>query len=500
MKQWIMGGVSVVALVTAANASWSLTAQQAWESWQSAAERYGQTMTSSGEATMDGKLTVSGVTLTAEFDEMTVVGTLGDIVFDEQDDGSVDITVPDTIPMTVNGIDEAGDKLDLAMTVTQTDATMTGTDAGSGASFDYAAPSMQLTVDDFKVNDQDVPMDLLLSLDDVEWNDTSGDAEPGSVATELSAAGSTFDLSMDDPEGDGTIKLNATVKDITSRSSGRNMAPDPDGDVGKMLADGFASAGEATYGPVTFNLDLDDGTETMTANGSMTGGNAVFSLDADQMRYDVTYEGLEVTASGGQIPVPELTAQIGRSATTFEIPTQPKDTAAPFAMRIALEDLSVGEEVWSMVDPAGVLPRDPATLVLDLTGAGRWTVDIFDEQAMMSAETPGELESVTLNALELSIAGAELTGEGAFTFPDAAEATPAEMQRPEGTANFKLVGGNALIENLSKVGLIPAEQLMMVRMMTGMFAKPGEGPDELLSEISIDGKGTILINGAPLPF
>ncbi|WP_068108621.1 DUF2125 domain-containing protein [Tropicimonas marinistellae] len=500
MKQWILGGVSAAALVAGADAGWSLTAQQAWENWKTAAESYGQTLSSSGEATMDGKLTVSGVTLTADFDEMTATGTIEEVVFSEQSDGSVAITMSESFPFVVSGIDEAGDKVNVVVTISQPGMVMSASDAGGATAFSYESPAISVQVDELSLNDQTVPLDLSATASAVEGAYTLDGTAPGSVESNFGAASATLDLDMQDPEGDGTIKVNATVADIASQTSGRNMDMSMSDDMAQMLAAGFQSRGSGTYGPVTFAFDFQDGSETAMASGSLTGGQAEFGIDASGMVYDVAYEGLDVTVSGSDIPLPQITAQAGRSATTFQIPVQPSETASPFAMKMALEDLSVGEEIWSMFDPGAVLPRDPATLIVDLAGTGRWLVDIFDETAMMGTELPGELEDLSLNALKLAIGGAELTGEGAFTFDNSDTSTFDGVPRPEGKAGFKLVGGNALIDNLAKMGLIPQDQVMMVRMMTGMFAKPGAGPDELVSEIVIDGSGKLLINGAPMPF
>lgn len=67
-----------------------------------------------------------------------------------------------------------------------------------------------------------------------------------------------------------------------------------------------------------------------------------------------------------------------------------------------------------MFDPTGQLPHDPATVVLDLAGKGKVLFDMFDPEAMEALEKgeeqPGELHALTVNQLQVSAAGAELTG------------------------------------------------------------------------------------------
>ena len=165
-----------------------------------------------------------------------------------------------------------------------------------------------------------------------------------------------------------------------------------------------------------------------------------------------------------------------------------------FGLSMALDGVELSEAAWSVVDPAGVLPRDPATLALDISGTGRLDVDVIDSAAMEVAAQgdtpPGELRSVSLDRLQLALVGAELTGTGAFTFDNAAM-PPA----PEGKIDLKLTGANALIDKLVKMGLIPEDQAMGARMMIGMFAKPGAGEDVLTSTIEVRKDGSVLANG-----
>jgi hypothetical protein len=119
---------------------------------------------------------------------------------------------------------------------------------------------------------------------------------------------------------------------------------------------------------------------------------------------------------------------------------------------------------------------------------------------MAETADPAQLEALTVNELRLAVAGALLTGGGAFTFDNADTTTFDGMPAPDGTINLSLKGGNALLDTLVSMGLVPQDQAMMARMMTGMIARPGAEADELVSEITVRPDGTILANGAPLPF
>jgi hypothetical protein len=51
------------------------------------------------------------------------------------------------------------------------------------------------------------------------------------------------------------------------------------------------------------------------------------------------------------------------------------------------------------------------------------------------------------------------------------------------------------MDTLVNMGLLPQEQAMGARMMMGLFARPGDGPDTLTSTIEVKEDGSVLANG-----
>jgi hypothetical protein len=51
-------------------------------------------------------------------------------------------------------------------------------------------------------------------------------------------------------------------------------------------------------------------------------------------------------------------------------------------LRLAYRDLAVSEEVWSLMDPSGAVPRNPLTVVLDATAQVQLMVDLMSAEAM----------------------------------------------------------------------------------------------------------------------
>ena len=176
------------------------------------------------------------------------------------------------------------------------------------------------------------------------------------------------------------------------------------------------------------------------------------------------------------------------------MPLARTDDPAPVNLTLGLRDVVLSDVIWGLFDPQGIIHRDPATIALDLEGTATVLSDLTDVTNDFKdvQGPPAQINSLRLNDLEVSLGGAQLSGTGAATF-DNSSAIPA----PVGRINLSLSGGFGLLDQLATLGVVPPEQVGMVRMMSGMFATP-TGPDELASEIEFLEDGSILVNGFPL--
>src|SRR5690606_18420117 len=156
--------------------------------------------------------------------------------------------------------------------------------------------------------------------------------------------------------------------------------------------------------------------------------------------------------------------------------------------------------IWNLFDAQGQLPRDPASLDIDVTGQMKVVKDIFDPAGLAAApqeapaegtETaepqPFEPVEVTINQVALDALGAKVNAQGALKAPEGGD-----MTTPVGEINATYEGVNGLIDKLGVMGLIPEDQIMGVRMMMAMFAKPvAEGEDKLETRLEFREDGTI---------
>lgn len=498
MARRILGGAALAAASLTAHAGFALTAQEAWDGWKAFASDAGQSISTESEATTGGRLTVTGLTFTSEIEGTTITGTMDEMVFSENGDGTVAITLADTYPVTVSGISDIDEKIEAVIGVAMPGAVITASEAGSAVSYSYAAPETTVTLDSLVVDDETIPFEMIVALADLAGSYTgANEGEPASQAVTIGTL--TIDMDADVPEDNVNFTLDLSMADIASEGTGSAMMLYAGADMAEMLKDGFSTDTRGSGGATSVEIDFADDRESFQLSATMDGYTSRFALSADVMDVEQTANNFAFTASGSEIPLPRVTGTLGEWTTNFGLPLSASDTAEPFDVRVVLGDLVLGEEIWSMVDPAGALPRDPATLVLDMVGSVKLLVSLFDEEQLATADMPGELEALTLNEVLLRLAGAELTGTGAFTFDNTRTAFNG-FPAPDGTVNLQVVGANGLIDRLVQMGLIQEQQVMMARMMIGMLATPGDGPDTLISEITVRPDGSILANGAPLPF
>jgi hypothetical protein len=120
---------------------------------------------------------------------------------------------------------------------------------------------------------------------------------------------------------------------------------------------------------------------------------------------------------------------------------------------------------------------------------------------MPSGKQPFEVTSLDVDALHLSVAGAEFNGNGALAFDNSqAPVLGGAVPMPTGKLNLSLNGGNTLLGKLQAMGLVDPQMVMTFGMMMGMLAKPGPTDDSFVSEVEFQPGGKILTNGNPLPF
>jgi hypothetical protein len=477
----------------------AMTAAEVWQNWKDFAASTGQTVTTGSEGMQGDTLVVSKASFVTTDPEMTITVAIDELRFKELGDGSVEVTMSPTYPISVNGSGEDGTANAAEFMVSQQNLRTVASGTPDNVSYAITSDLLALTSTRVTENGTPIPLNLVVSMQGAGGTYTMAPrtTDLADLTSTFNATSMSFVLQADDQEIGSKVDLAANFASFATVMNGTFGAALNTENPAEAVKQGLAIDFGVTYGPLSYNMDVtEDGAPTQI-QGKSDGGSLGFAMDKVKMAFKGGGRGVQILVSGAEIPFPQLMLNYAESAFDFSLPVTASPEPQPFTMVAKLIGLTVSEEVWAMVDPAATLPRDPATLILETRGTGRLDVDLMNDEAMNSPTPPGQLNSFDMSALQLTVGGAELTGKGALTFDNSDLTTFQGMPAPTGVIDLKLVGGNGLLDKLIALGLVPEDQAMGVRMMMGMFARPGDGPDTLTSTLEFKNKG-FFANGMQL--
>lgn len=497
----ILGTTAVATALLAQGAAADVTPAGVWENLRSYMAGYGYAV-SANEVASGDSLTLNDVVLTVpvegqgtatmRFSGMELIG-LGD--------GTVRMALPSNMPMTVDMEGDDIEEVSATVNYATTGFDMIISGEGEDLTYTYAAASIALSLTELTVEDETVSRDMVRV--DVTMSDLAGVSEQTvtdirSIAQAMEASGFTYDVAFNDPDSGENGMFKGAISAIAFEGATAMPVETDMSDPAKMFEAGLAVDGGFTYGAGQMEFAVDDGSGVTSGKTSSTNGYADIAISADAALYSVGSENVTLDLSGPEIPLP-ISAQMAATGFKLAMPLAETPAPAPFELDVTLGGFTMSDLIWNIFDPAQILPRDPATILIDTSGAIRLLVDLFDEEALMAAgssdELPAELESFSIDNLVIEAAGAKLTGIGSFTFDNDDTQTFDGLPRPIGGVDLALTGGYGLLDKLVQMGFVKEQDAMGARMMIGMFAIPGEGEDSLTSKVEINEQAHILVNG-----
>ena len=465
-----------------------ITPEEVWQGWVDLAQGFGQTVATASSERQGDTLVVSGVAITQ--DNLGIAASIGldEVRLRDMGDGRVEVTMSESVPIRAAGTPEGGEPVDVNGTITHSGLSIIASGSAADTAYEYNAPALAMTM---SVGDGQgkTPVNFTATMNgsNGSYHVVTDGGKHGESS--LNAQAVTYSVTGTDPESSASFSFDGSVEGL----SGTGEFNMPDGvkmeNLAAALQAGVRMAG--TYGYTS-------GTGKSVIEGPQ-GGSFDFTGGAGTLRFALSSDGLAYGGDSGpmtmsmqmsEFPVP-VDVKMAESAFDLKMPVARSDDAQPFGLLIKMVGLEVSEMLWGMLDPTQQLPRDPATLIVDVSGDGKLDIDIFDpvQAETIADQPPGQLNSLTINEVRVSAVGAELTGTGAATFNNAGL-----MPVPNGAVDLRLVGANALMQKLVAMGLLPEDQMMGAMMMLGLFAVP-DGEDTLKSKIEFKEDGSIYANG-----
>ena len=505
MKPWMMAGSTALALLYATGAvQAAVTPEDVWANWKTMAVGFGETITATSEARDGNVLVVKGLTIAMEQDGGKASGTIDELRFADKGDGTVEVTMSDTFAMTMTTPASTDGQPPVNMALTMSAPGMSTIASGTPDAISYA-----LTAPDIKVHAEGadaadatktaIKMDM--GLTGTSGTYASAKVDAGQKLDYQFASKSAEIAANVQDSTDGTdVDFKFSVADFAATSSGMFLGAEAMKDMAAAMKAGFAFTSNVTYGAGSYELNAKQADAPTKVSGTIGSGDFSVALAQNGFQFGTGSKDVTIIVDSAAIPIPDMSGSYGEVAFSFAMPLAKSDTPSDFSLLTKLVDLKISDALWGMIDAGNVLPHDPATLIIDAKGTATLTSDLTDQAAMdaMGGTPPGQLNTFDVNQLNLKVAGAELKGQGTFTFDNTDMATIDGVPMPTGTLDLVATGVNGLIDKLVTMGLLPQDEAMQGKMMMGMFAKPGEGPDTLISAIEFKDK-KMTINGMEMP-
>ena len=474
----------------------SLTAEELWAEWQAQAVAMGQTITAKQVTAENGVLTLRGYASQFSDDDVSTLGQFDQVVMTETGDGRVVVTLSDTYAIRMSFATEPGAApIEAVVNVIMPGMTITASGDAGARILAYDAP--RITIEDGPITGGMgllSKIDLTIAIEDYAatvQTDGRDLADMRSITTSsTSAISGAFSLTPP-PGEDGTLAASFAIESIaeTGTVSLGNLAAiakTPD-----VLPPGFGFQSDLRHDNASFELRFahpSGGFEFLTAS---QGGSVQTSLSEAGLSFGSATTGSSSSFRGPDLPV-GVDIAMASAEFGFSVPLAQSDSAQPFGARLAYQDVVLNPEIWDLFDPAQAIPRNPISVIADVTGSLRVLVDLLSTAPDQITGMPGELVDLSLNELRIAVAGAELTGTGAAVF------APGPSPRPVGSVDLQLAGSNGLLDRLKNSGLLPVEQLAMARGLLAAVTRPGAGPDTVQTTIAFTEGGGITANGVPL--
>ena len=403
-------------------------------------------------------------------------------------EGGVTVTVAPMINVSVNDDEISFDIVVESENFALTSNTFMG---------DMEAPRMTLAADSISARnpDPDDPMieRMDIRLDDLDFSfelDTaSGDSDAA-----LSAANMLIDMKVADPDGPVLYDQRSETESVSMTFTGSNLP------VGGDDEDVIAFFGED--GSFRLRVESGAGTSSMGATrdlpvaieGEGVGGSMEASLQDGILAYSTNLGAVSyvVTPDPNVLPLPPMDASLAALDLDLRTPVRPSESLQEAKFLLNLSELTVSDSAWSLIDPAGSIPRDPATLQIDLTSMMRLLVPLGQIQDTDSPTQAVEVDSVDIKRVHMDAAGAEVDADGSLAIDNSGP-----IPFPNGSIDISVRGAQTLAEKLVNLGLVDEMQVGMVMGMLMAFAEQGDGPDHFTSTIEFK-DGGVFANGQPI--
>ena len=499
---------AIVTMLSVSQATAAITQQLVWNSMRDFYTSIGFEI-SSTEAHMGKELRLRDVmlskVLTKESHGLsgTINVSLSSLKFTKINDKTISIILPNLIPMRLELEQEDGLSLDLQVDYLQNSATIeVSSSQYQQLTYTYTADSSYLELKNLMMNDintSNLGLKAHLKANDPYVTVTLQDYPHLKLSHLLSIKKLTYAIELLLPAlPDSVFSFSGNLADLTfdSDTTLTTISKWSDLLIHSTPEAHFRSRWSHGNANIKF-LSKENGKNGSYHAGSFEStGN--LTLSKENFDYNSESSGKNISLSHEDLPFP-ITLDLANLSTRMMMPFAIDTALKDFKLGLDISKLSLSPVLWSAFDTEDILPKDPLSFNLGLSGNAKGFGNVFTSNILGHLGNPKtmlkKVQNIELEKLHISGIGTAVSALGSFKFDNADLITFRGMPRPIGHLEVELDGGYALLDRLVEMGLIPKTQSMGVRMMLSMFTVPGTKDDKVITLLEITPDGYVLANG-----
>lgn len=389
--------LAVLALSTPVFAD--VTPAEVWQNWIDYYKASGYAVTEGAREEAGETLTLKDVTIA--FDDPTSEAGLSfttpEITLTATGDGGVRTVMSETSTAFMTFQNEEGEDIRLDGTLSMPGNESVSSGSAADMTNDSKAAEIVMALDKVTTAEGEKAFPLSVRLTNVTSHQRHVDGDVIAIDATVDADRLELAGSFDDTEGErpGRVGLEGGMDAL--KFAGKFAMPkgvDLSRDMNAALKAGLSMDGTMSAGAGQFSFDFagkDEEGKDQTANGStdMKGFDLAFAMSAAGLKYSGSADSSSAEVTMSDLPFP-ISYGIENSTFDLQMPVMQSDEPAPFKFAYSLGGLTLADGIWNLFDPQSQLPRDPASLDVDVTGMTRVAMDLFDPANMQAIEAQAD--------------------------------------------------------------------------------------------------------------
>ncbi|MEM9911451.1 MAG: hypothetical protein AAF922_11775, partial [Pseudomonadota bacterium] len=278
---------AVAGVFVAGTAQADLTAADVWTDWQGYLASSGYSVTASQSQSGD-TLTVSDITLSLEVpgEEGPFTVEMGELSFVENNDGTVSVLVPESLPMRFSGQSPEEGEVNVVMEYTSSGFDMIASGEPDDLLYNYSADEVGFSVTGIDAGGETLDIGkMAFALGNVIGVSEMKTGDLRKSIQRLASETLSYTIDVTDPEEGGTVFVQSEFAGLDVTATGAVPTQVDMTDMAVAIDAGFEADANFTFASGQSQIRIEDAEQTFTADTRSDGGSYDVTLGQGGLSY-----------------------------------------------------------------------------------------------------------------------------------------------------------------------------------------------------------------------